>query len=135
MREFECHEREPLPRQESVDIVALRPHDDATAQELRRSLPEVLAGIVGEVAGARLGLTLLTDADGMVEISVTAAAGYDTPAVLAELAGALEPIAETAVSTEPKSPALSRSAVVPDRPRRELGFAHQTRPGAVASMR
>ncbi len=122
MGEFEGREREPLPCRRSVEIVALRRNDDSVAAELRSSLPLVLAGIVGEVPGVELGLTMLTDPDGMVQ-TVLAASGCDeATAVIAEVAAALDSIAETAPCDEHDVFWLSRWPVVPTVREGWLGF-------------
>lgn len=128
MKEFETHEYEPLPRRQSVELVALRRHDETAAAELRRTLPLVLAGIVGEVPGAELGLTMLTDADGMVGTALAASAGEEAAVVIAEVAAALDPIAETAVCGVEIPHSLNRWPVVPDTRRGSLGFTDRESP-------
>ncbi|WP_370500177.1 type IV secretory system conjugative DNA transfer family protein [Mycolicibacterium sp. jd] len=125
MREFETRECEPLPRRQSVELIALRRHDENVAAQLRSSLPLVLAGIVGEVPGAELGLTMLTDPDGMVETAVAVSAGDESTAVITEVAAVLDPIAETAPCDEQNVRWVTRWPVVPDARRGPLGFVHQ----------
>lgn len=100
MRSCEHRDTEPAPRWCTVDVVALRPNPERVAAEWRRTLPALLAGIVGEVAAAELEFRMLTDDDGMVSVELAVTAGDDTAAVAAELAAALDQVAETAVRTE-----------------------------------
>lgn len=122
MREFEAREREPLPCRRSVELVALRRNEDSVAAGLRSSLPLVLAGIIGEVPGAELGLTMLTGPDGMVQTVLAASGSDESTAVIAEVAAALDRIAETAPCDEHDVWWLSRWPVVPGVRRGALGF-------------
>lgn len=104
-------------------MLTLRRNADATAEELRQSLPAMLAGVVAEVRGAELQLSMLADADGMVDVGVAASAGDDTPTVAAELAAILESVAETEIRSEHRGVGAASWPVVADcRPRR-LGFS------------
>ena len=125
MRKFESQECEPLPRRQSIELVALRRQNEAAAAELRNSLPLVLAGIVGEVPGAELSLRMMTDPDGMVEAALSASAGAESTAVLSEVAAALDPIAETGVCRDQDAKWVTRRPVVPDVRRGSLGFVNQ----------
>lgn len=115
MQEFEGSEREPRPRWESIDLVALRRHNNTRAAELRTSLPLLLAGIIGEVPCAKLALTMIADLDGMVDVTVSASADTQTSTVATEVASAVEPIAETALRENPSLQAALVWAVVPER--------------------
>lgn len=123
MREFEARECEPLPRRRSVELVALRRNEDRVAAELRSSLPLVLAGIVAEVPGAELGVTMLTDPDGMVQTVLAVSGVEESTAVIAEVSSALDPIAETAPCDENDVRWFSRWPVIPVARRGALGFA------------
>jgi hypothetical protein len=124
--ELERRESEPLPVWQSIEVVALRRNTNETAAELRQSLPIMLAGIFAEVEGAELQLGMLSDDDGMVGVELAAWAGDATTAVVAELAAALEQVAETATHVEQEAPATVEWPVVADRPRGQLGFGNET---------
>lgn len=97
MRTCEHRDTEPAPRWCTVDVVALRPNPEQAAAEWRRALPALLAGMAGEVADAQLAFRMLADDDGMVAVELAVTAGDDTAAVAAELAAALDQVAETTV--------------------------------------
>lgn len=122
MSEFEKHEHEPLPIWHSVEVTALRRHEDAAAAELRHSLPILLAGIAGEIPGAELQFDMLTDDDGMVEVALAVSAGDATPVVAGELAAALEPVADTEVRAEPRARSTRAWPVITAGPQGALGF-------------
>jgi hypothetical protein len=119
---FRTREQEPLPSWCTVEVAALRPNSEPAAAELRRSLPVVLAGIVDEVPEAELELGMFTDEDGIVRIQISASAGASTEAVTREIAAALEPVAETAVSMERPTDGEGWP-VVADARHDRLGFA------------
>lgn len=134
MRSLEIGEQEPQPSRLAVEIAALRPNSETAAANWRRALPNVLAGIVGEVPGADLDLILLTDGDGVVGVEVSVAADTATEAVAREIASTLAPIAETAVC-EASSAHREEWPLVPVEGRAPLGFLAGARDSVAAEMR
>lgn len=136
MSEFEKHDLEPVPAWQAVEVRALRRNADETASELRQSLPIMLAGILTEVPGAELELSMLTDCDGMVEVEFAAAAGDATPTVVAEIAAALEPVTENAVHVARNCVPTMEWPVVALTGHGQLGFGNQAmRPSVIAMPR
>lgn len=134
MRSIEIGEQETQPTRVVVEIAALRPNAPTEAANWRRTLPKVLAGIVGEVSGAELELTLLTDEDGIVRVEVAVSADAATEVVAREIASALAPIAETEIYPEPATTRVEWP-LLPLEGRARLGFTASPRDVYPAEMR
>lgn len=117
-----------------VEIAALRPNSPTAAANWRKTLPNVLAGIVGEVPGAELDLTLLTDGDGIVGVEVSVSADAATVTVAREIAATLAPIAETVVREESSTPPVAWPLVLVEG-RAPLGFLAGPREAPATEMR
>lgn len=133
MESFDIDELESQPNRVAVEIAALRPNSPTDASNWRRALPNILAGIIGEIPGAELDLTLLTDEDGVVHIEVAVSAKAATEVVAGEIAAALAPIAETEVRSESATD-RSEWPLVPVGGRARLGFHAGTREANTTEM-
>lgn len=133
MRAWETKNAEPQPQWCGVEIAALRPHPERVAAELRRELPGVLAGIVGEVDDAQLELTLLADAHGMVAVEVAVTADERAAEIAAEIAYALAAVADTTLRNRPVQ-AVSEWAVVTDNRSGPVGFISEAVPNGEVSV-
>ncbi|WNG81159.1 type IV secretion system DNA-binding domain-containing protein [Mycobacterium sp. ITM-2016-00316] len=126
------HERTSVA---GLELMGLRPNSHAAATHLRSELPMVLSGIIAEIDGAEMELSLCTGEDGMVAVTLCADAGSATASVLAEFAAVLEPVAESAsVVVEPSLDAVVWPVVTELRAN-SLGFVAEaavTEPTAVA---
>lgn len=96
----ERHEFEPTPRWQGVELTTARPNPDQDCARLRHSLPVALGEVLAEVPDATLRLRLMTDADGMVAVTVAVEAGPATGSLAAAVDDILQPVAETTVRGE-----------------------------------
>jgi hypothetical protein len=132
-RSYEIGEQASRADRVAVEIAALRPNSQMDAANWRRALPNTLAGITGEVPGAELDLSLLTDEDGIVDVDVVVSAGSETDTVAREIASALAPVAETVLrpesaTTRPEWP------LIPVEGRARLGFVAGSRDALATGM-
>lgn len=88
-------ETEPVrPDRRTLEIVALRRHNDNTAERLRRDIPLLLARLAAEACGSVIELRVVTGDDGAVRAEVTLDAGELTSELAREAAEVLTPVAE-----------------------------------------
>lgn len=118
----ERHEYEHAPRWQGIELATLRPNDDRIAEQLRQSLPIALGEVLAEVPNATLRLSLLADLDGMVAANLAAEAGEATAALATAVAGILQPVAETATSSEWDDVAWVRWPIIAEHPSGAVGF-------------
>jgi hypothetical protein len=129
LRHIEACDVESIPGDRSVELLALRRNPESQAAQLRRTVPLLLAGILGEVSGAILEFGMRCRADGMVGLDLTASAGDATAVVVQEMAGVLAPVAETAVVSGDTGVADGVLwPVTPEIGRTRLGFAAENGP-------
>jgi hypothetical protein len=121
----ERHEFEPTPRWQGVELVTVRPNPDQVAAQLRQALPVSLGEVLAEVPDATLRLTLMTDADGMVAVTLAVDARADTAALAAAVDGIVQPFAETeaAVSDDPLPDLAEWWPVIAERFSGTIGFS------------
>lgn len=129
----ERHEFEPAPRWQGVELTTARLQPDQDGARLRQSLPVTLGEVLAEVPDATLRLSLMTDADGMVAVTVAAEAGLETGSLAAAVDDILQPVAETTVCAEFDEDAVWWPIVAEHRCG-TIGFGSGPNPRAAAAL-
>jgi hypothetical protein len=110
------------PSRRTLEIVALRRHNDSTAERLRRDVPLMLARLAAEASGSVIELRVVTHDDGAVCTEVTLDAGELTGELSREAAEVLTPVAELEQVNEATDHAEWSVWPLLSGPRTKIGF-------------